>query len=115
MYGNAKYRDHIGYNRFLLMEDYMKNAQNVNMFKERYKKWRTGKDPILSDEEILSRTDSLINILRSGDIYEKDKLRWQGEDKYNYGMRFTPEQVREKIKERLLFMDTAVKALEVQK
>ncbi|MBC8757275.1 CotH kinase family protein [Kordia sp. YSTF-M3] len=118
MYGNAKYSDHIGYNRFLLMEDYMKNAQNVNMFKDRYNDWRTGKDgknAVLSDTEILSRTDALIKTLRSGGIYKKDSLRWQGEDSYQYGMRFTPEQVRTKIKERLLFMDTAVKAVEVQK
>jgi len=118
MYGNSKYQDRIGYNRFLLMEYYMKNAQNVNMFKDRYNDWRTGKDgknAVLSDAEILSRTDALIKTLRSGDIYKKDSLRWQGEDQYRYGMRFTPEQVSDKIKERLLFMDTAVKALEVKK
>lgn len=117
MYGNSKYQDRIGYNRFLLMEYYMKNAQNVNMFKDRYSDWRTGKDgknPVLSDTEILSRTDALIKTLRSGGIYKKDSLRWQGEDKFRYGMRFTPEQVRTKIKERLLFMDTAVKAVKVQ-
>lgn len=118
MYGNPKYRDQLGYNRFLLMEEYMKNVQNVEMFKNRYREWRTGKDgknAVLSDAEILSRTDNLIKILKSGAIYKKDSIRWQSEDEYNYGMRFTPEQVRTKLKDRLQFMDTAVKALEVQK
>lgn len=118
MYGNPKYQDRLGYNRFLLMQYYMQNAQNVNMFKDRYNDWRTGKDgknAVLSDAEILSQTDALIKTLRSGDIYKKDSLRWQGEDQYRYGMRFTPEEVSAKIKERLLFMDKAVKAVKVQK
>ncbi|WP_298420183.1 CotH kinase family protein [uncultured Kordia sp.] len=117
MYGNPKYGDLLGLNRFLLMKDYMKSPQNVNMFKNQYNDWRTGnggKNPVLSDENILSRTDKLIAVLRSGEIYKKDSLRWESEDKFHYGNRFTPEQVREKIKERLSFMDNAVKNLEVQ-
>jgi len=117
MYGNAKYQDRLGYNRFLLMEEYMENAQNVNMFKNRYSEWRIGgegKSAVLSDANILSKTDNLIKVLRSGNIYKKDSLRWESEDKFHYGKRFTPEQVRSKLEERLIFMDTAVKALEIQ-
>jgi len=117
MYGNPKYRDAIGYNRFTLMAEYMKSAQNVNMFKDRYRDWRkgeNGKKALLSDREILAEVDELIRTLKSGGIYEKDSLRWAGEDEYNFGDRFTPEQITLKIKERLAFMDTVVVALKVQ-
>ncbi len=117
MYGNPKYGDLLGLNRFLLMKDYMKSAQNVTMFKDQYNDWRTGNDgkkPVLSDKNILSRTQKLIDILRSGEIYKKDSLRWEAEDKFQYGNRYTPEQVRDKIKERLQFMDTIVRTLTVQ-
>ncbi len=119
MYGNPKYEDRLGFNRFLLMENYMKSAQNVNMFKERYRDWRkgeNGKEALLSDKAILSEVDRLMDVLKSGGIYKKDSLRWQEEDrKFHFGMRFTPDQVREKIKERLAFMDVAVDSLQVTK
>jgi hypothetical protein len=116
MYGNPKYENQLGFNRFLLMEEYMKTAQNVNMFKDRYFEWRNGtngKKAVLSDENILRRTEELIQILRSGEIYKKDSLRWSVDPDFQK-KRFSPEDVRNKIKERLEFMDNAVKALKVQ-
>ncbi|PTX62323.1 CotH protein [Kordia periserrulae] len=116
MYGNPKYRNKLGFNRFLLMEEYMKTAQNVNMFKDRYFEWRNGtngKKAVLSDENILGRTEELIRILRSGEIYKKDSLRWSIDPDFQK-KRFSPEDIRNKIKERLEFMDNAVKALKVQ-
>jgi hypothetical protein len=116
MYGNPKYDDQLGMNRFLLMEQYMQTPQNVNMFKDRYYDWRNGtngKKPVLSDAYILGRTQKLIDILRSGEIYKKDSVRWSVEPDFNK-KRFSPEDVRKKIKERLVFMDSIVKNLEVQ-
>lgn len=117
MYGNPKYKNRLGYNRFLLMKDYMKTPQNVNMFKDRYYDWRNGtngKKPVLSNANILTRTDKLIEILRSGEIYKKDSIRWSVYPDFRNKKRFSPEDVRAKIKERLEFMDATVKNLKVQ-
>ena len=117
MYGNPKYKNQLGYNRFLLMEDYMKSVQNVNMYKNRYYDWRNGtngKKPVLSDANILRRTDELIAILRSGEIYKKDSIRWSVYPDFQK-KRFSPETIRNKIKERLEFMDQMVKDLKVQR
>lgn len=117
MYGNTNYGYSVGFNRFQLMREYMKTPQNVNMFKDRYYDWRTGsngKKPVLSDANILRRTDKLIEILRSGEIYKKDSIRWSVEPDYRNKKRFSPEDVRTKIKERLEFMDITVKDLKVQ-
>lgn len=117
MYGNKNYGYSVGFNRFQLMKQYLKTPQNVNMFKDRYFDWRTGsngKQAVLSDKNILARTDKLIEILRSGEIYKKDSLRWSVEPDFRNKKRFSPEDVRKKIKERLEFMDTEVKNLKVQ-
>ncbi|MEM6686046.1 MAG: CotH kinase family protein [Bacteroidota bacterium] len=117
MYGNKNYGFSVGFNRFQLMKEYMKTPQNVDMFKERYYDFRNGsngKKPVLSDSIILGRTDELIRVLRSGKIYAKDSLRWIVELDFRDKKRYTPEDVRNKIKERLAFMDEMVKTLEVQ-
>jgi hypothetical protein len=117
MYGNKNYGYDVGYNRFQLMKNYMKTPQNVNMFKTRYYEWRNGtngKTAVLSDENILGRTDALIETLRSGKIYEKDSVRWSVEKDFRDKKRYTPEDVRKKLKERLEFMDEMVKELKVQ-
>ncbi len=116
MYGNPAYGNSVGFNRFQLMRDYMKTPQNVNMFKDRYYEWRNGtngKTPVLSDAHILRRTEELIAILRSGEIYKKDSIRWSVEEDFDK-KRFSPEDIRTKIKERLEFMDQTVKNLKVQ-
>ncbi|MEM6720594.1 MAG: CotH kinase family protein [Bacteroidota bacterium] len=117
MYGNTNYGYSVGFNRFSLMQQYMQTAQNVNLFKDNYYDWRNGtngKAPVLSDETILGRTDELIQVLRSGKIYAKDSIRWLIESDFRDKKRFTPEDVRNKIKERLEFMDEMVKTIEVQ-
>ncbi|AXG71774.1 CotH kinase protein [Kordia sp. SMS9] len=117
MYGNPNYGYSVGFNRFQLMKYYMKTAQNVNMFKDRYSDWRNGtngKKPVLSDANILGRTDKLIAILRSGEIYKKDSIRWSVDPDFSNRARFSPEDVRTKIKERLQFMDGVVPNLKVQ-
>jgi len=95
----------------------MKSVQNVNMFKNRYYDWRNGtngKQPVLSDANILRRTDELIAILRSGEIYKKDSIRWSVNPDFQK-KRFSPETIRNKIKEHLEFMDQMVKDLKVQR
>ena len=68
------------YNGFPLMPYYLANAQNVEMYRERYRNWREGTngfEPLLSEESLTARIDNLLAPLYKGDIYALDYERWQ--------------------------------------
>lgn len=68
------------YNAFPLMKYYLADAQNVEMYKERYLNWREGRnghEPLLSDESLSIRIDTLLAPLKEGDVYALDYERWQ--------------------------------------
>jgi len=68
------------YNAFPLMKYYLADAQNVEMYRERYLDWRKGRnghEPLLSDESLSIRIDALLAPLKEGDVYALDYERWQ--------------------------------------
>lgn len=81
MYGNlVRCNANCRYNGFPLMKYYLADAQNVDMYKERYRNWREGRnghEPLLSTESLSIRIDALLAPLNEGDIYALDYERWQ--------------------------------------
>lgn len=82
MYGNLVncYNYQCRYNGFPLMKYYLADRQNVEMYKERYRNWREGRDgfkPLLSQESLSIRIDALLAPLEVGDIYTLDYERWR--------------------------------------
>lgn len=118
MYGNDDYGSERGQNRFELMRYYMQDPRNVNTFKQRYYNWRKGENgfaPVLGEEQITERVTQLIDLLRSGEVYELNATRWREEGKKdpNYGYAYSPEEILEKLLSRLNVMDEKVKKIEV--
>ena len=67
------------YNGFPLMKYYAADAQNVEMYKERYWNWREGRngyEPLLSQESLSRRIDALLAPLEAGEVYRLDYERW---------------------------------------
>ncbi|MEM7360923.1 MAG: CotH kinase family protein [Pseudomonadota bacterium] len=110
MYGNRNLGNLTGYNRFCLTRYYLADKQNVDTFKQRYQNWRTGANGypnLLSDASILARWEKLVAPLNDG-VYEQDRRRWD-----YIKRRYTAEEIRDKLLERLKIMDQSVANLRV--
>lgn len=115
------------YNGFPLMRYYLADAQNVEMYRDRYRVWRQG---LLSEASLSARIDALLEPLERGDVYALDYERWRYE---TYRPRYcapgvdlpyccTPDQpgchvsadMKQKLLDRLDVMDREVEALRVR-
>lgn len=105
---------------FPIMRYYMRDAQNVENFKQRYRNWRTGEngfEPLLSDASIQTRIDELIKPLVEGKVYKNDYERWKYDhSRYcvdsNFDFPYCKGYFEEQMLSRLRLMDEKVANLQ---